>query len=108
MTVFAILNTKMKNYILLFMCLVVIATLCYIVCFVYADGIPDNSIPQFILAKSALIIFLVLSFPLFYLADYFKMGHDILPYAVALNLVLYTLLLPKIYSFIKLKLQKDR
>jgi hypothetical protein len=35
------------------------------------------------------------------------MGYDILPYAVASNLVLYTFLLPKIYSFIKLKLQKN-
>ena len=98
----------MKNHILLFMCLIVIATLCYVISFVYADGIPENSIPQFILAKSALIIFLIISFPLVYLVDYFKMGYNILPYAVALNLVMYTFLLPKIYSFVKLKLQNGK
>ena len=89
------------------MCLVVIKTLCYIISFVYADGVPDNSMSQLILAESARIIFLTLSFPSFYVVYYFKMGYDIFPYAISLNLIMYSLILPKIYHFIRLKLQHN-
>jgi hypothetical protein len=99
---------KMKNHILLFMCLAVITALCYVLAIVAADGVPKDSIIQLIIAKFALIIYLIFSFPTYYLVTYYGMSYDILPYVTALNLIIYTFLLPKIYSFIKLKLQNGK